>query len=151
MYRQGRQMLQEAEILEIVKKCKVCHLGLARDNVPYVIPVYYGYDIWDEQLILYFDCPPLGKKMDILRQNQNACFEINTLEQAACNAACECIGGTGRIAVCRDGREKEKALKCIAGHYRPGAEPVFSAEEIERASILKLFVIDYTGKWFEGV
>jgi nitroimidazol reductase NimA-like FMN-containing flavoprotein (pyridoxamine 5'-phosphate oxidase superfamily) len=47
-------------------------LGCARDNQPYVVPIYYVYD--DDHL---YGFTTLGQKVDWMRLNSNVCLEID--------------------------------------------------------------------------
>ena len=41
-------------ILEILNKCKVVHIGLVDDGMPYIVPMNYGYTMEDGNLSLCF-------------------------------------------------------------------------------------------------
>ncbi len=49
-------------------------MGLSQDNVPYIVPVSFGYD----GKVLYFHSAMDGKKMDILSINNRVCFEFES-------------------------------------------------------------------------
>ena len=51
------------------------HLGLTVDNEVYVIPLNYAYN---NRRIL-FHCALTGRKLDMIRQNPNVCFEVSCL------------------------------------------------------------------------
>ena len=44
MRRKEKEITDRREIDGIMRSCSVCRLGLARENVPYIIPVSFGYD-----------------------------------------------------------------------------------------------------------
>ncbi len=77
MRRKDREITGIDEKLEIIAKCKVCRIGLSENNYPYIVPINYGYSFNDRKLALYFHCAPEGKKIDIIKKNNNACFEID--------------------------------------------------------------------------
>lgn len=38
---------------------------------PYIIPLNYGYTYEDGKLVIYFHCAKEGRKLDILKKNNN--------------------------------------------------------------------------------
>ena len=74
MRRKDKEIQARDEIVEIIEKATICRLGLCRDNIPYVVPLNYGY----RDDCLYLHCAKEGKKMDMIRANPHVCFEIDT-------------------------------------------------------------------------
>ncbi|MEG0050967.1 MAG: pyridoxamine 5'-phosphate oxidase family protein [Terrisporobacter sp.] len=62
---------------DIISQCQVVRVGMCTKNKPYIVPLNYGYEISNEQLILYCYCTSEGKKLDILRENPNVFIEID--------------------------------------------------------------------------
>ncbi|WP_245482015.1 pyridoxamine 5'-phosphate oxidase family protein [Agrobacterium sp. RS6] len=52
-------------------------MACARDNIPYVVPIYYAYS---GNSLYAFTMP--GKKLEFLRSNPRACLQIDTPEGA---------------------------------------------------------------------
>ena len=62
MMRRKEKMIVDQRIIdEIIASAKVCRLGLADDNIPYIIPICFGYQAGT----LYFHSAPEGKKIEI--------------------------------------------------------------------------------------
>jgi len=59
-------------IQRIIKDAQVCRLGLCRDNIPYVVPVSFGYDGAD----IYFHTAGKGRKIDFIAAGNQVCFEL---------------------------------------------------------------------------
>ncbi len=72
MRRTDREVKDTAEIMKIIEKCDVCRLGLSDGNVPYVVPMNYGYEYSDGKLTLYFHGAKEGKKLQIIQNNASA-------------------------------------------------------------------------------
>ena len=72
MRRKDKEITDTAIIEEILSKATVCRLGLCEENQPYVVPLCFGY----EDNALYFHCANHGKKLVILRKNNNVCFSF---------------------------------------------------------------------------
>lgn len=73
MRRKEREITDIKEIDEIISLGKVMHLALSDNNLPFLIPVFYAYD----GTSLYFHSAKAGTKIDILKRNNNVCFEIS--------------------------------------------------------------------------
>ena len=52
MTKRERQVTDPQQILEILDKAKVMHLGLCENNEPYVVPMNYGYTMEDGKLVM---------------------------------------------------------------------------------------------------
>ncbi len=63
--------MTEAECRSALKHTNVGRLGCARDNQPYVVPIYYVYD--DDHL---YGFATLGQKVEWMRSNPRVCLEI---------------------------------------------------------------------------
>lgn len=109
------------EISQIIRKCQVCRLALSQDDVPYIIPVSFGYD----GKILYFHSARDGKKIDILSINNNVCFEFESGveiivdESKPCNwsFSFQSVIGFGKVEELSSPEEKIKGLKHIIAQY----------------------------------
>jgi len=73
MKRSEREIKDRKEIEAIIERADVCRLGLSDDNMPYIIPMNFGYK--DNRL--YFHCAKKGKKIDIIKRNNSTCFEMD--------------------------------------------------------------------------
>ena len=104
----------------VMKNALFCHLGMASNNNPYVVTVNFGYD--DEYI--YFHGAQKGKKVDMITDNPNVCFEINYVDsilsnKQACNWGTKyrSIIGYGKVEILLDEAEREKALLAIMYKY----------------------------------
>jgi len=152
MRRSDREITAQEEIWEIVHSAEICHLGLCSDNWPYVVPLNLG--VAGETL--YFHCAAEGTKLDLLRANANACFQIEgQVETVSNDKACgwsvryESVIGFGQLSIVEDDEEKLKAIAALVGQYTDQA-----VEYPERVSantiILRLDVQSITGKRSTG-
>ena len=77
MRRKDREITDFNEIMKIIDKCDVCRLALFDDDYPYIFPLNFGVAKENDQLYLYFYCANQGKKLDLIRQNNKATFEMD--------------------------------------------------------------------------
>jgi len=153
MRRSDREITDKMEIMNILEKCDVCRLGLAEDNIPYIVPLNYGYEYLNGNLTLYFHCAKEGKKLDIISKNPFACFEVDCSHrlieaEEACEFTMEyeSVIGNGEIHLCTEKSEKMKALKQLMGKYAKGKEFTFPDQMIDSVVVFKLEVTEFAGK-----
>ena len=121
MQRPEKEIADRSEIDAVIARCLICHLALAGDNTPYVIPVCFGYD----GRYLYIHTAPAGKKIHMIRQNPRVAFamEIDLRLLAAPSEPCkwtfafESVAGQGRIEELHTPEEKAAGLAHIVRHY----------------------------------
>ena len=77
MRRKEREVTDAGEIREILDECKVCRLGLSDEDGIYMVPMNYGYREQDGKLILYFHGAKEGKKVEMIRKDPRAGFEMD--------------------------------------------------------------------------
>jgi nitroimidazol reductase NimA-like FMN-containing flavoprotein (pyridoxamine 5'-phosphate oxidase superfamily) len=154
MRRKDREITDIHEKVSIIKKCKVCRIGLSENNFPYIVPLNYGYDFENDTLTLFFHSAKEGKKIDIIKNNNNACFEIDCdtklIEaEKACNYgyAFKSIIGFGKIIILENADEKIDGLNKIMKHQTE-RETVynFTHDELKNICVYKMIVEEFTGK-----
>ena len=154
MRRKDREITDINEKLALLKKCKVCRLGLCADNEPYIVPLNFGFSFTDDALTLYFHSALEGKKINILRENPRACFEIDAEHELipgdnACNYSFRFASliGFGNISFIEDSNEKKKALNLLMQH-QTNTDRVFNFRDEEIANVLvyQLKVSEFSGK-----
>jgi len=73
MIRKDREITDRAYMDEIIRSSNVCRVAMSKDNVPYVIPMCFGY----ENNTIYLHGAVKGKKIDILKSNPTVCIEFD--------------------------------------------------------------------------
>ena len=154
MRRKDREIADIDEKIKIIQKCKVCRLGLSENNRPYIIPLNYGYDFENENLTLFFHSAREGKKIEIIKNNNHACFEVDCdgklieAENACAHGyTFRSIIGFGKIFFVENTGEKIYGLNRIMIH-QTGKETIhdFSQDALEKVVVYKLVVEEFTGK-----
>jgi len=140
--------LDQTKIVSIIAKAKVCRLGLVDGNQPYVVPLSFGY----HEMALYFHTGKTGRKMEILKENNRVCFEMEAdLEIIPAENPCKwnmhykSVMGYGRAVLLLDPAEKQKALDVIVKHY--GGTPMeYDEKRVNGLAVIKLEIDAMTGK-----
>jgi nitroimidazol reductase NimA-like FMN-containing flavoprotein (pyridoxamine 5'-phosphate oxidase superfamily) len=149
MRRKDKEIQEPDEIVGIIEKAPVCRLGLCCNNVPYVVPVSFGY----REGCLYLHCAKQGKKMDMIRANPRVCFEIDVdVEPIESDQPCDwgmkyaSVIGFGTASVLEDPEEKKKGLDVIMEHYSPRPPQPYSNPVLEQTAVVRVQVEEMTGK-----
>jgi nitroimidazol reductase NimA-like FMN-containing flavoprotein (pyridoxamine 5'-phosphate oxidase superfamily) len=154
MRRKEKEITNIDEKLKIIEKCKFCRIGLCENNQPYVVPLNYGYRYENGKLTLFFHGAAEGKKVDIIRNNNRACFEIdcdtNLIESdRACNYSYtfRSVIGFGEIKILETDEEKTAGLNYLMKH-QTGKNTEYSFEEniLKNVLVFKMDVQEFTGK-----
>lgn len=121
MRRKDKQVSERPEIDAIIRGCQVCHLAMAVDNVPYVVPLCFGYD----GAYLYVHMAGSGKKIDCLTANPRVCFQMQRGVRLISGGAEPCnwsfhfesVIASGRAEELHSDEEKARALGWIVSQY----------------------------------
>ena len=154
MRRKDKEISNIEYMMEIIEKCKICRLGLSENNQPYIIPLNYGYIYENEKLTLFFHSAKEGKKIDIIKNNNNACFEIDCdtriIEgENPCNYGYEfkSIIGFGKISFLETNDEKTDGLNILMEHQTgKKIKYTFTEEKLNNVCVYKMAVEKFTGK-----
>ena len=73
MRKKEREITDIDEIESIIKQAISCRIGLVDKDEPYVVSVCFGY----ERNTLYFHGAKEGRKIELIKQNNKICFDID--------------------------------------------------------------------------
>jgi len=153
MRRSDREVTNKSEIIEILDKCEVCRLAFSSNDVPYIVPMNYGYDYRDEKLTLYFHGASEGKKHDAMKANPIVCFEMDCShklieDEKAENYTMEyeSVIGLGKAEKCDNNAEKTHALTQLMKKYASDKEFTFPDHVLNSVTVFKVNVTEFTGK-----
>lgn len=148
MRRKDKEIKNIVEIENVLARATVCRLAMCENNQPYVIPLCFGY----KDNALYLHCSREGRKLDILKKNNNVCFEID-IEHEIIKAGQACdwgmkyksVIGFGKAMFIKDFEQKCKALDII---MQPFSKDTFEypANAIENTVVIKVQIESMTGK-----
>ena len=148
MRRKDQEINDIGAIEEIIHKAQICRLALSENGQPYIGPLCVG----SKNITLYFHTAREGKKLDILRKNNNVCFEIDIdQELVKGKKACNCsmkyrsVIGFGKAELIEDIELKRKAFNIIMQNYLEGFFK-YPEESIQNTVIIKVEIENMTGK-----
>ena len=153
MRRKDREIKEHNEIVEVIRNCDICRLGLVDGEYAYILPLNFGMEQDEEgKVALYFHSALEGRKTELLKEGLKASFEMDTKHEIEydegrgyCTYYFESVMGRGTIHILNDD-EKFEALKKLMDHYHPGANAYFNTAAIPRTLVYALEVEEMTGK-----
>ena len=140
-------------MLEIMNQCDICRLGLQDDESVYIVPLNFGFKADNEELTLYFHGFVKGKKIDLIKKNKLAGFEMDRKHEIVkAEIACDysflyqSIIGKGNLFIIEDKDEKIDALQYLMEHYTQKNDWQFSENELNKIVVIKMNVTQWSCK-----
>ncbi|MCI9487590.1 MAG: pyridoxamine 5'-phosphate oxidase family protein [Lachnospiraceae bacterium] len=153
MRRSDREIKDRAQIIEVMKRCDVCRLALNDEGYPYILPLNFGMEEKDGQIILYFHGASEGRKYELMAKDNRASFEMDCSHElvlkegrdgCSCTMKYESVIGQGRLEPVPE-EEKHEALCALMGHYHK-EECAFNRAVMPRTRVFRLVVEHMSGK-----
>ena len=148
MRRKEKEITDKIALESIIIRSSVCRLAMSEENRPYIVPLSFGY----KDDTLYFHSALEGRKLDILRKNNNVCFEFDIdHEIVEADDACEwtmkfqSVIGVGKGSIIEDFESKRKALNIIMQHYSRNSYE-YPDKTVKKIVIIKVEIEHMTGK-----
>lgn len=153
MRRKEKQVASREEVDAIIGGSQVCRLALAVDNMPYIVPLSFGYD----GDAIYIHTARTGKKIEYFEVNNRVCFEFERNvrfvrdDSGPCEStfAFETAIGYGTIIELLKPDAKAYALDRIARQYTD-TESVFDSKTLEKVRLWKISIESVEGKRSPG-
>ncbi|MDP8299715.1 MAG: pyridoxamine 5'-phosphate oxidase family protein [Candidatus Tantalella remota] len=120
--RRKNQEITDKELLhKIIDQAEIMRLGMCKDNIPYVVPLSFGFD----GEYIYFHSSKSGLKMEYLKKNPNVCFEMESEAEVVKHETDPCkfnfsyrsVIGFGEATEVKGNDEKRKALNVLIKQY----------------------------------
>jgi hypothetical protein len=143
MRRKEKEITEKVIIEEIFRQNDVGRLGMAVDNMPYVVPMNFAYFNGSIYLHSHRD----GTKMSYIKQNPNVCFEVDDGEIITGENPCDfswryksaIVYGKARII--ESDEKRLKALGVISDKYSFGKSKLITPELMAKFGHLMLVEI----------
>lgn len=149
MRRKDKEINNQSEIYQILNDNIVLRLGFCLHNKPYVLSMNFAH----ENNCIYLHCAKKGKKIDIIKENNNACFHITDNEQfieeeldVEATMKYRSVIGEGKIYLVSDFDEKKHAVHLLMKKHTNRTQFNIPEKAIESVQILKIIVSNISGK-----
>lgn len=151
MRRSDREITDRNEIIDVMKRCDVCRLALNDEGYPYILPLNFGMEADEENIVLYFHGAEKGRKYELIEKDNRVSFEMDCAhrlvvdeERGHCTMEYESVIGRGRVEMVPE-EEKHEALRSLMRQYHP-ENANFDGRAMPRTRVFKLTVEEMTGK-----
>ena len=149
MRRDDKEITDPELVWQIIGNCQVCRLALAKDNVPYIVPVAFGVD----GEAIYFHTAREGSKLEFIAANDLVCVEfehgveLKTSDSSPCRwtFSFQSVIGYGRVRELTGHDAKVAGLDRIMAHYsdRPWE---YRDTTLKNVRVWKLTIESLSGK-----
>jgi nitroimidazol reductase NimA-like FMN-containing flavoprotein (pyridoxamine 5'-phosphate oxidase superfamily) len=149
MRRKDKEIQSRDRIEQVIAKAQVCRLGLCKDNMPYIVPVSFGYD----GEYIYFHTAAEGMKLDYIGAQNRVCFELEHDVRVTPDENDPCkwsfsfysVIGFGTVEEIVALQRKLYALNLIMKHYSD-REWNFNDNLVEKVRLWRISIEQITGK-----
>jgi len=148
MRRKEREITDRKEMDEIIRSAKLMRIALVDGNMPFLVPVFYGFD----GTSLYFHSAKVGTKIEIIKRNNNICFEISidhgvieSEEPCDFEARHRTVIGIGKAVFVEEETEKIKALDLIVAQFTD-TKFEYPKANLRRTAVLRIDIDSIKGK-----
>jgi uncharacterized protein len=155
MRRSDKEIKDSQTIQKVLEEAEICRIALVDGNEPYLVPMNFGY----KNNTLYFHSATAGRKIDILKENNSICFQMDIKAQLVrsenpCNWGMKYLSiiGSGKAHLIDDISGKKEALDIIMAKYSPKSlesdENLFeySEQSLNNVLVIRVEVEEITGK-----
>jgi len=150
--RREREVTDLNEIVGILDKAKIAHIGMIDEGMPYVVPMNYGYIMENEKLIFNVHGAKVGRKIDAIKNNPNVFVEIDTdilpfEGEMACQygISYSSVMGEGFAEIVEDVEEKKRGLSILM-KTQTGKDFKFTEKMVNIVSVIKITIPEFTAK-----
>lgn len=148
MRRQDKVITDYGLIETILKDERICRIALCDWEKPYLVPMVFGY----HDGYLYLHSATEGKKIDLLRMNNQICFEVESgvevipgEEPSNWRIKYYSVIGFGKAYLIEEPEEKRKALNVIMRKFTKENQE-YPGEMLRVIEVIKVVIEEMTGK-----
>ena len=149
MRREDKEIKDRTVIEAILDKSDVCRIGFSQNNQPYIVPMIFVY----KDNCIYLHSANEGRKIDIIRQNNRICIEVDTMDdiivgKKAClfGVKYKSVIGFGKASFISSLDEKKAILDLLVQKYSEMKQWDYFKDALEKISVIKIELDDLTGK-----
>lgn len=154
MTKREHQITDRAEILDILDRSMIVHIGLVDGDEPYVVPMNYGYTMDENGMLsIIIHGAVKGRKLDIMRRNPKVFLEMECdVQPFEGNLPCQygtaykSLMGRGRAVILETPEEKMAALTRFM-KTQTGKDFEFNERLVSIVSVVRIDVSEYTAKF----
>lgn len=143
MRKQNREVTDFNEIVDIIERCQTIRIGMIDNNMPYIVPMNFGYKVVDGSIVFYTHGAKEGRKHDIIKINNNVFIELDICHGyvdlgKAVTCDYESVMGEGMMEMVEDFDEQVEGIELLLKHCKTEK---YSAKECAQMGITEVFKI----------
>ena len=151
MRRKDREILDIAEIFDILNRRDTVRIGMRGEKHPYVVPVSFGAEMAGGKPVIYFHCARQGLKLDLIRNDPHVCVEGDIFIKTettdhGITTRYESVIGFGDCRIVSDRDEIFHGLRLLTEHYGYYGYSFERCRGLEHLFVGKITVDEITGK-----
>ncbi len=153
MRRRDKEISDINEIIQVIENSDIMHLGLCKNNLPYVVPLNFGFQYEEDTIKIYFHSARVGKKIDLINNNNKCAVEMTSyFELEKGDAACqwsafhESVMIEGTISLVKNEQEISNAMDLIMMRYGFQGIPIYEKKFLNTMSVYCILVESISGK-----
>lgn len=153
MRRKDREITDENQIDEIIRRCHCCRLGFNDNGEVYIVPLSFGFEKQGGKRYFYFHSAAEGRKIDLINRGGNIGFELDcgyelhtSDDPCGYTAAFSSVIGTGKAELLTDTAAKTYGLQSLMRHAAGLEGCGFSQEMLEQVCVFRLEVLELSCK-----
>ncbi len=149
--RKSEKEIRDRQLVDaVIRESRVCRLGMVDGDIPYVVPLSFGYD----GRHLFFHSAKKGRKMELLRRNSRVCLEFDIVDRVVeAEEACgwsiryRSVIAEGRAEILEGFEEKRAALAVLMEQYAGGGgSHEFPDEILKHTAVVRIDLEKVKGK-----
>ena len=150
--RRNDKEIKDKECIEwVLNEATVCRIALCDHGKPYIVPMNFGFN----NNYLYLHSAHEGRKIDIIMENNNICFEAEVKTEIlpstnACSWGMKyySVIGFGKAHFIENEKQKHDALDIIMQKYSHKSHKSFeySKSALDKTTLIKVKIESLTGK-----
>ena len=149
MRRADREITDPAQVAALLKRERVLYLAMCDGDIPYVLPLSYGYD---GDRTLFIHSAAAGRKLEVLRRHPRVCFAIApdqelTKGEVSCGWSFKyrSVVGEGIAHFVEDEAEKRQGLDVLMRQHG-GQGGDYQPENVTKTAVLRIEITSLSGK-----
>jgi len=154
MRRNDREITSFDDVVEVLGRCMVGHIGMVDEQGPYVAPISFGFEVVDGRVVIWCHGAAEGRKISAIRVGGRVCFEADFLNEIvtdvdkACDmtALYESVIGFGQAQEVTDAAEARRGVGIVVDRYAPGNSQRLPNPLMPGVAVFKIELEELTGK-----
>ncbi len=151
MRRKDREVENQEEIYDILRRCNTVKIAMHGDKYPYIVPVSFASEVVDGRIVIYFHCAQKGTKLELIKANPHVCVEGEIFIQIektshGITTRFESVVGFGECTFATEEDEIIHGMKLLTERYGYDDYPLERCSGLKNLLVGKIVLDEIYGK-----